>query len=518
MRAKLEVTLLLGTMGLSAAFAVSGCGQVTPECSNIDADVVLLEGISADHLRCLEGSDTKCDPSQNPAEAPDDRCGVFVSTSGSDETKGTKAEPVRTIAKALELLPKTPPTPTGGEPSIYLCAESIEEEVTVVSKARIYGGLDCKAQGAAAWLYDSASKTVLTAPEGKVPLRLSGGEEIFLHDMYVRAAPVTSMGMAGVSSIAVIADGATATFSRSVIEAGDGVPGKAGDPYMTSGANGEDGAVGNASCSVVSGPVVGGSAKTNICSTGTGDSVSGDGGPGSTTAGFTGATGTPGESINPNGGAGATAASVCAPGLKGTDGGEGLPGADASGLGILDPTAGYIGVSGEDGKPGAPGQGGGGGGGSKATAAECSNGMLGGASGGSGASGGCGGDGGRGGSYGGSSIAIVSIASTLTFSVSTIKLGNGGAPGSGGTGQSGGLGGVTGGLGGMATQAMLKSGCTGGPGGNGGAGGKGGKGLGGHAIGIAFAATQPKLESIVFHLGVAGEGGLTKDVQEFPPQ
>ena len=91
----------------------------------------------------------------------------------------------------------------------------------------LFGALDC-----GTWAYDAAKKTQLTAPADMVPLTLSSsasGTEV--EDFAITAADATKDGG---SSIAVIADDVTASFTRTDITAGNGKDGLAGTTPTTS--------------------------------------------------------------------------------------------------------------------------------------------------------------------------------------------------------------------------------------------------------------------------------------------
>jgi hypothetical protein len=514
MRTGLDAALVLGSAGLLAVLGAEGCREL-PECAS-DAEFMeaVREGTRADLLSCpVEPS---CDPIKSSGPV-DNSCGVFVSSSQGDdaENDGTKESPVRTVARALEILPTRAPPKTAA--SIYLCAEPIVEEVTLPSGVAVVGGLDCKAPAPVKWAFNSPNvETVLTAPEGKTPLRLTAGAGLTeVRDVHVVAMAVPDT-MPGGSSIAVIADGAEALFERSLIEAGNGAKGADGEPYMEPATAGAPGLPGQEACTLDAAfPVEG---PENQCAAAS--SFGGTSGAGGIISGTIGSPGEPGS--NANGGSGETSMGApCSDGAPGADGTSSGAGADAAGQGTIDSTAGYTGVSGGVGQRGAPGQGGGGGGGAKSevnSVNQCPNIMSGyGASGGSGGAGGCGGVGGRGGGPGGSSIAVVSIRSKLTFSASTIKAGDGGAPGEGGPGQEGGAGGMGAPGGGVPVGVNLKPACAGGAGGKGGFGGLGGRGLGGHSIGVAFIDQNPAVVdgSRIDPLGNAGMGGLVAKTKVF---
>ena len=441
----------------------------------------------------------ECVPNQNAKIVSND-CGVFVSSSlGSEGKAGTKEEPLKTLAEAVTLAAGL------GKP-VYACAEVLLEDtgVDVPAAARIFGGLDCTKS----WAYGGVTtKTTVTAPAYVIPLRLQSGKGTTrLEDVHVLAA---SAALPNGSSIAVIVDGVSASFARSLLEAGDGMPGSS-EPDPVPATMGLDGNNGGEACTAAT--VAGANGPVNEC--GDIDSAGGKGGSGMGATGGSGTSGLPG--MNANGGAG-EAASACKVGTAGAPGMPGADGPDGVGLGTIS-SAGYVGAAGTDGSAGTVGQGGGGGGGAKGGGLGCTN--LGGASGGSGGAGGCGGAGGKGGGYGGSSIALVSLNATLSFEETLLIAKDGGHGGTEGFGQAGGKGGA-GGMGGP-KAALVKDGCAGGAGGQGGTGGLSGAGAGGHSIGIAYMGTAPPADGVTITIGIAGlsEGaatdGVAQETQAFP--
>ncbi|WP_437894935.1 PGRS family protein [Sorangium sp. So ce124] len=448
-----------------------------------------------------------CVPSENPAAAVDDTCGVFVSSSGADENDATKEAPVKTLGAALALAEKNE------KRRVYACAETFEESVEVTQGVTIYGGLDC----ANGWGWAGEQrKTVLTAEAGEIPLVVRGGgteAKVRVEDVHVQARGIEpgDVELAGASSIAAVVEEVNVELARCVLEAGDAAAGAEGAAYETSAMGGEDGEPGVEAC--FGDRTFGGASVKNDCGTpedASDDSLSGAGGIGQADSGGAGSKGTPGAKLN--GGAGEEEApAVCTDGTAGENGSDGGPGAGATGLGEIS-ASGFTGAAGRDGTKGGTAQGGGGGGGAKggASAGKCTDEALaGGASGGSGGAGGCGGAGGRGGGAGGSSIALISLNAALSFEDVTLKTGRGGAGGKGGAGQEGGAGGA-GGPGGKKLESAtgLHDACAGGAGGKGGLGGQGGGGRGGHALGIAFKGAAPPVQGAVIELGEAGTGGL----------
>jgi hypothetical protein len=447
------------------------------------------------------GAPMSCVPSENMGRPVEGSCGVFVSSSlGADTNAGTPAKPFKSLMAALEAANGVP---------VYVCGEPFSEAVTVSAAVTIYGALDCSK----GWAYDAMTKTQLTAAADAVPLTLASsanGAEVL--DFAITAADAM---MAGGSSIAVLANQATATLTRCDLVAGNGAPGAAGmTPTVNVGPSSPADAsiVGNAGAAACMSMSMqfGGAAKDNaLCPSGGGGPLGGGGGVGAVTNGSNGdaqppttqtALGGNGQpSMDPMG------LWSCASGNGGgTTGSNGMPGVSGAGaqgaasLGAIS-SMGYVGVGGQPGGVGAPGQGGGGGGGAKGTA-NCA-----GASGGGGGVGGCGGMGGLGGNFGGASIGLLSLGATLTFTGVTITSGNGGNGGDGGAGEIGGAGGNGGsGAAGMATSPS----CSGGGGGNGGSGGQGGGGRGGHSIGIAYTGTAPPTDGAAINVGMFGAGGM----------
>ncbi|WP_438018925.1 hypothetical protein WMF18_07515 [Sorangium sp. So ce315] len=462
-----------------------------------------------------------CVPSESTGPV-DETCGVFVSVSlGSPEGTGTKSAPFSSLQEAIQRAAE--PNGTG---RVYACAgegEQFSEVVEVPGGVTLHGGLDCNSDWR--WL-GGETKTELTADEGMIPLTMGGSSgTVRIEDLRVVAKSTAQQHEgAGLSSIAAVAHGTAVELVRCEIEAGDAAPGADGASVMERAGQGASGLPGLNACSRNdSSPVPGGLSVTNDCGTPgdtTDDSTGGRGGSGFPERGSAGEHGQPRDPANSaqeNGGAGwSMLAPRCTPGLVGSNGAIGTPGAGATGPGAISMT-GYAGVAGRSGDRGAPGQGGGGGGGARGEVGAdlstyvCRDGVAvdrGGASGGSGGAGGCGGQGGSGGFPGGASIALISIEATLSFEGVTLKAGAGGQGGNGGDGQLGGDGGQ-GGLGGevASNHIGLSDGCPGGPGGRGGQGGNGGGGQGGHSLGIAFRGAPPPSDGVVIEHGAAGLGG-----------
>ena len=439
------------------------------------------------------GTPINCIPSADLKTELDASCGVFVSATGDDGATGTQEKPVQSLKQAMTLA-------LGGKKRIYACAEEFAGAVELPAGLTVYGGLDCS-KTPRSWLYvGDKTKTTITADAEEVPLTLASGKGTKLFDLHVLAKAAVN---AGGSSIALVADHASAEISGCLFEAGDGQAGAQGKPYASAAAAGATGVQGGDACSMNT--VAGGDPVSSLC--GTPDSSSGLGGSGTSVSGGNGSSGLPDGSMNFGAGEGGSA---CTTGKKGNDGIPGIPGPGATGLGAI-AKDGFSGVIGTPGVLGPPGQGGGGGGGAKGGigVGKClAAGMAGGAAGGSGGSGGCGGAGGKGGNPGGSSIALLSLGSTLTFAAVMLTTGKGGNGGDGGPGQDGGNGGTQGAGGTVVGMNGLNPGCAGGPGGLGGTGGTGGGGIGGHSIAIAFTGAEPPKSGWMATTGPFGAGGL----------
>ncbi|XXY45690.1 PGRS family protein [Sorangium sp. So ce269] len=461
---------------IAASMALGGCDALSLGLTN-DCEYLLTcsHFLGGDAGGTPEG----CIPSELTSAASD-TCGVFVSTSGNDESAGTKAKPVKTLSKAIKRA-----TERGS--AVYACAEEFKEAAEVPAGVAIFGGLDC-ANGWT-WVGEEKKTTVAPSEEG-IALKMTPGDAtVRIEDVSVHAADAQSLGT---SSIAVLVDRATAELARCELVAGKGAAGAEGeDAPSEAPAQASPGNAGTSACSDLdtSGApddtLLGGAQVENAC--GSALSIGGEGGAGRINNGGSGQVGEPGALGAAGSGEPAAGDWSCAAGgtgQGGDNGPAGEPGGAASGPGTLS-SSGYTGVSGGTGGGGKPGQGGGGGGGAKGGTAICAGNVSGaGASGGSGGPGGCGGLPGQGGGAGGASIALASVDGKVTLKDCVLKAGNGGKGGAGGDLQPGGAGGV-GGVGGMGVGGS-KNACAGGQGGQGGNGGPGGGGLGGPSLAWIF--------------------------------
>lgn len=476
-----------GTIALHA-----GCTSIDTDCEinlNCPSGPSGSSGSSTSSASSSSGTgggpSTSCIPSMN--EKPVDKtCGVFVVQSkGLDTNVGTKDKPFKTIGAAVAA--------AKGKP-VYACADvqPYNEALVLSAKVELYGGLDCKS-----WAYVGAkTKTTLTAESDAFPLVMEAkASDASVVDFTVSAA---ASKVPGGSSIAVVVNGASVSFTRCSLVGRDASSGDAGASGGAQEAQTEAGKVGGDAGTVGMGSPGGGNGgQNNTCSL-----KGGNGGDGGGIMSGDGTDGTQGDSNQ--GGAKGTGQTTIAACSNGTNGDLGIVGplvSGGQGFGAID-ASGYHGVDGEAGEDGGNGKSGGGGGGSKASI------TVHGAGGGGGGAGGCGGKHGGGGKAAGSSIALVSLGATVTLTECKLGSGKGGAGGAGGDGQFGQFGGKVGDAG--AGNGGVAPGCAGGAGGKGGDGGNGGGGLGGHSLGIAFTGMAPMLDESTMGAiipGVLGSGG-----------
>jgi hypothetical protein len=188
----------------------------------------------------------ECIPSQANGPVGDKCGGIFVASStGADTNSGSRATPVATLGKAIELA-------LAGNKRVYACADTFTEAVVVPAGIEIYGGLDCKT----GWSYTEAARTLLTSAADEVPLKLSSGVE---GTTKIENVSVTALDAkkAGGSSIAVIIDNVTAALTRCDFIAGNGVAGADGEMPIDTPEVGEGGGAGSDTCVAPAGGVPG---------------------------------------------------------------------------------------------------------------------------------------------------------------------------------------------------------------------------------------------------------------------
>ena len=406
-----------------------------------------------------------CDLSKDPKDSPlciSDSVGVFVDGTKGDDAAGdgSKAKPVKSVAKALSIL--------GAKPRVYVCEGAYAGSVDVGQTVAIFGGLKCD------W---SAGGTapVLTGSKAEYVLKLTAAN-IVLVDLDVRAKDGS---VPGESSVAVLVSSvAGIKLSRTKLVAGVGQPGLTGAlvPYSYPSQAALDGK--NASGSTAGG--------SNAVSCPGGSSTTG--GAGGDGAGQAGGNGLPALGAGQGG-----TAPTCGAGGFGKDGNPGASASPATSITILGALTGaWVPTAGAKGSDGGPGQGGGGGYGS------------GGGGGGGGGAGGCGGAGAGGGGGGGASLPLVSIGSVVSLVASELVAAGGGKGGAGIAGQAAQ---PENGFGGNKAGA----GCQAGSGGKGGNGGSSGGGAGGISVGILYTGTRPTTDVATdakIATGAAGTKGI----------
>jgi hypothetical protein len=488
------------------------CAPTAPECMRADggaADGSLANDAGAQDERAADDSTTgqdgspppdgsRCDATKSPHDDPcviDESYGVFVSPRGSDANAGTRASPLMTIGRGMDLAKTT-------AKRLYVCAGSFGERL-VVTAARdgvnVYGALDC-----ATWKSGSANKVIVAPPRPGYALELDSLQAgVTFEDVEFDAPAGVN---AGESSIAVFANKSSAVaFHRVTMVAdvaADGAAGAPGGPNADGGLSADPSNWATQSLNGNTGQDAGG-APSNTCTCLDTSSSTGGRGGGAGLGGQSPGPGLPAYGVDGGGNAG-TNGTPCGAGSTTGDGANApIGGADTANAswGVLSAT-GWTPALGTPGSNGKPGQGGGGGG----------NGRLSSGAGGGGACGGCGGVGGKPGWGGGSSIALLSYQSSVTLIGCTLTVkaaGTGGAGGKGEPGQAGGSPGAPSGVG-------IGIGCTGGAGGAG-TGGNGAQGgPGGLSLGIGYSGSAPTIDGVLVvqaasqsgvMLGTAGVGG-----------
>jgi hypothetical protein len=424
----------------------------------------------------------------------DEAHGVFVAPGAPESGAGTRAAPVGTIEKGIELA-------QASNKRVYVCEGTFREAVTVAPGVSILGGLDCRSavweHGTGYTRIESPTSPAIRADSITVETRVEALEVI---------APDAKEPSG--SSIALMAKSSDAlTFARSRLVAGRGADGASGTEavqlYTGVGANGTAGERAGKHCATT-GPLLlcgvpdrgaaGGVGKCNGAAGYDGES----GGRGGSRGIFEWRMGTDfnyywfaHKNLASNE-AGAGEQRSGAAGTAGTDG------KSAASWGTFS-AEGFLAADGSAGTSGAPGKGGKGGLSRRpndaARPAKTSD-LWDGDGGSGGGAGGCPGLAGPAGQGGGASVAAYLVASPVVFDTSELVSGNGGAGGRGSLGSAA----TAGGLAGSAPFAALR----GSNGGRGGRSGVSGHGAGGPSIAIAHTGGEPELVSTK---AVPGEGG-----------
>lgn len=446
----------------------------------------------------LEFLDENCDGIDG-----DEKRALFVSPLGSDEDAGTRAAPLATLTRALELAKK-------GGLDVYVCSATYEESLVIDGAgARIFGGFACEEGWA------RTTRPAELAPSEGIPLTIRHVSAPVRIDKVSFMAPAATLPSQSAIA-AVIVDGADVALTHVELSAGAGAAGSDGAPAeeFTSGAvngvpgndapkstcRGSNGATLAVCLNVVQPWTCASSICTATCET--------DGGEQLTVSRLHGGAGGNGyQDVERKLGNTVETQSQPKPGAQANPGQGGAHGkAGATGFGevtldgVYHPSNG-----GTDGKYGKLGKHGAGGAGGPAwQPGDLFLPILSG-SGGSGGMPGCGGRLGRGGGAGGASIALVSVNSNVALEHVDLRTSAGGAGGAatlGGAGQKGGQGGP-GGL----SQNGQRSAENGTAGGDGGKGGDGGPGAGGPSVGIVSIGPEPSRKATVFDTGIGGRGG-----------
>ncbi|AUX38088.1 MULTISPECIES: hypothetical protein [Sorangium] len=202
------IVLMLASCGAGAGCAEVPCGP---------------------RLRCeppaeeeLPDKEPPCPDEPQEGLVAKDECGVFVRSSlGHDRNPGTSKAPVKTIARAIELLAQEPQRP----PRVHACSENFPEAVRVRGTLEIWGGFDCHLE----WIHDGGgSNTVIEPGPNEIPLMFEANATAKVFDLEARAASATVPG--GSSIAAIVLEGAGITLHRGELAAGDGAQGRDGAP------------------------------------------------------------------------------------------------------------------------------------------------------------------------------------------------------------------------------------------------------------------------------------------------
>lgn len=462
-----------------------------------------------------------CVGTQLPTEDPcviDEPYGIFVSSSkGTADGAGTRAQPVRSLQRAVAL------AKTSGK-RVYACAESYEEALTLENGVSIFGMFDCNRSN---WplaprraVVRSPSSPAVRATNITSDTRVEGVE--FIAPNFGNLPPAQD-AQSSIGLLAVNAPKLRIVEGR--IRAGSGQDGASGadaPQYVNGrGFNGTNSVKVSACRELV---VVG--QPTWLCAR----TVQGAVNECVDTAGVP----APPEFRGGRGGDGAAAATfrytqrrcefleICSPSRPyrltlqdppgepgapsgGADGADGTNGANGTAFGTVTAT-GYVpshGSAGTHGRPGAGGWGGAVGAAPPFDSATAVRETWQGESGASGGAGGCAGRAGTAGRGGGASLAIVAFESPMTLERVDLETANGGRGGVGSVGASGtapGWGGTGG-----SPERQAQSGERGGRGGNSGSGG------GGPSVGIVYRGTKPVREGGAFTGGEGGRGAPQRE-------
>ena len=193
-----------GTSGVSGAAGAAGdggaAGEVTPPCDTTKAPSVEA---------CIVSNDFA----------------IFVSPTGNNAAGGTKAGPVKTIAKAVEL--------AGTTKIVIACDGTYDEQVKLTTGAKIYGGFSCPGS-ATPWTYETGKKAKVAPTARGLALNIAAGAStVAIEDFEFDAKDGVD---AGESSVAAFVNTSTSVaLARVKFIAGKGVDGANGSLWMTFG-------------------------------------------------------------------------------------------------------------------------------------------------------------------------------------------------------------------------------------------------------------------------------------------
>ena len=158
-----------------------------------------------------EGKDSNCDGIDG-----DLLSAVFVAPTGSDAASGEPTAPVKTLARAVALAQTS-------ARDVYVCSGTYADNVLIEQRGvHIYGGFDCTNGWA------RTEQHAVVAPLVGKPLRLAGVTDVLIRGVDFRAPDAVEPGT---SSVAVtVLDSQQVKIEDAVLQAGNGAPGKAGEP------------------------------------------------------------------------------------------------------------------------------------------------------------------------------------------------------------------------------------------------------------------------------------------------
>lgn len=416
---------------------------------------------------------------------------IFVKTSGSNASAGSKASPLMNISYALSIT---------GYPEVHVQAGMYSETITITGRKTLKGSYDTS------WTTSNvqSTPTIIDGQSSVGALVVQNSAQAVTVDSVRVTGKIAASSSTSSYAIRVLNSSGPVGFQSLVITAANGANG-------ANGVNGTDASYTNpsgdpgspaqqyyASCD-----------DTHWGAGGFGYGTGGDGGDGgkmdTNCAGFNyNATAGSNGSDSTDGTFGGYGGGSCNSGIAGTNGVSGSNGSSgAGGSGGTVSSGLWVPSAGGNGTLGTSGKGGGGGGGS----GGCDTGTdsYGAGGGGGGAGGAAAPTAGTGGTGGGGSFGILIVNSNVTVNNSSITRGNGGKGGNGGNSGFGqpGAGGGSGGAGAGGAQA----GGNGGNGGSGGNSGGGGGGAGGVVYGIYQSGSTVTVTNTTYSGGVPGAGG-----------